>query len=140
MRAAPIRLLVTVTAFALAACGQVSLSLPEDIGADFDIDSVLDDVRDCDRLRDTFVEVVTEASDQLDELADQSGGRVSPPELREKVEAISVNRFFTIAEQLGCRRLQMQLDTVDQLRRLDPEGAAGEELIDAILEQVEAQG
>lgn len=124
----------------LAACGPVSVDLPVDIGEDFDIDSVLDEIRDCDRLRDTFIAVVTEAADQLDALAERSGGRVSPPELREKVEAISVNEFFAIAEQIGCRRLQMQVDTVDRLRELDPDGAAGEELIDAILEQVEAQG
>ena len=120
----------------LAACGQVSVDLPVDIGDDFDIDSVLDEIRDCD----TFIAVVTEAADQLDALAERSGGRVSPPELREKVEAVSVNEFFAIAEQIGCRRLQMQVDTVDRLRDLDPDGAAGEQLIDAILEQVEAQG
>ncbi len=132
--------LAAITTMVVAGCGQVAVDLPIDIGEDFDLDSVLDEIRDCERLTDTFIAVVSEGADQLDALADRSGGRVSQPELREKIEAISVNEFFAIAEQLGCRRIQLQLDTIDQLRDLDPEGAAGEELIDAILEQVEAKG
>jgi hypothetical protein len=128
-----------VLAVLLSACGSVSIEIPSDIGADFDIDQVLDEVRDCDAMSATFLEVVSAAADQVDRLAEAANGRVEPMELREKVEAISVSEYFALAERIGCQRLELQVQTIDQLRKLDPEGAAGQELIDVILEQVEQQ-
>jgi hypothetical protein len=123
----------------LSSCGQVTVDLPDDIGSGFDLDSVLDEVRDCDKMSETFVAVVSRAADQIDDLAERSGGRVDPPELREKIEAISVTEYFRLAERIGCERLQLQAQTIDQLRDLDPTGSAGEDLIDAVLDEVEAQ-
>ena len=132
---------ITVVSIALlAACGQVAIpEIPTDIGAEFDLDSVLDEVRDCDRVSESFVAVVSEAADQIDELAGRSGGRVDPPELREKIDAISVTEYFAIAERIGCERLQLQADTLDQLRDLDPGGTDGQELVDTILDGVQEQ-
>ncbi|MDH5293165.1 MAG: hypothetical protein OEW91_05735, partial [Acidimicrobiia bacterium] len=95
-RAAVISCISILSVFA-AACGPVTLDLPDEIGADFDLDSFMAEIRDCDKLRDTFVSVVTEAADQVDRLAEASGGRIDPPALREKIEAIAVGDFFSIA-------------------------------------------
>lgn len=135
------RLLAPLLLFLLpVACGQVSIpDLPSDIGENFDLDAVLDDVRDCDAISRTFVAVVSEAADQVDTLAERSGGRVDPPDLREKIEAISVTEYFRLAERIGCERLQIQAETLDRLRDLDPTGSDGEVLVDTILEEVQAQ-
>lgn len=124
----------------LSACSQVSIpDLPSDIGENFDIDSVLDEIRDCDTITETFVAVVSEAADQIDALAERSDGRVDPPALREKIEAISVTEYFQLAERIGCKRLQTQADTIDRLRDLDPSGTDGQVLIDTVLDEVQAQ-
>lgn len=131
---------ILLAATLLTSCGSVSIDLPADIGADFDLDAVLTEMQDCDALSEAFVEVVTTAAAQADALAEASGGAIEPLELREKVEAISVSQYFGLAEQIGCRRLQLQAQTIDQLSRLDPEGSAGQELIEVILDQVQQAG
>ena len=133
----PVLIIAVVT---LASCGQVTVDLPGDIGEGFDLDTVLEEVRDCDRMSQTFVAVVSEAADQIDALAARSGGRVNPPELRKKIDAVSVTEYFRLAERIGCERLQMQTRTLDQLRELDPNGSNGQDLIDAVLDRVAAQG
>jgi hypothetical protein len=134
------RLTVLIIALTmLTSCGQVTVDLPGDIGEGFDLDTVLDEVRDCDKMSQTFVAVVSEAADQIDALAARSGGRVDPPELRKKIEAVSVTEYFRLAERIGCEQLQLQTETIDRLEDLDPTGSNGQDLIDAVLDEVAAQ-
>lgn len=127
-------------ALALAACGSVQESAQglRDRIADIDVNEALDGLRDCDRLSDTFVDVVAKAADTVDSLSERSGGRVPATDVREAVDNIAVSGYFDIAERIGCARLQQRLDTLDRLRDIDPESPAGTEFLDEILRQVES--
>lgn len=121
------------------ACGGVSVTLPDEIGADFDLDQVLGDLRDCDALSDTFVAVVREGAADLDELAEATDGRVPAGELAAKVDVIADTAYFEVAERLGCDAVAQRLDTIDRLRDLSPSSEAGSDLVDEIIEELEAQ-
>lgn len=105
--------------------------------ATIDIDSALEDLRDCDRLSETFVGVVQTAADAVDGLAERTDGRVPVTDIRTAVDNIAVSQYFEIAERIGCARLQQRLDTVDQLRDLSPDTPAGRDFLEEVLRQVE---
>jgi uncharacterized protein YunC (DUF1805 family) len=123
----------------VVACGGVSIDLPEEIGSDFDFDGVIEDLRDCDTLSDAFVAVVREAADDLDRLAEGSGGRVPAGELAGKVDVIVDNAYFEVAERLGCNAVSQRIETIDRLRDLSPDSAAGEDLVDEVIRELEEQ-
>jgi hypothetical protein len=133
------RLTVTVLASVLAACGGVSVSLPEDIGAGFDLEATLDDLRNCDALSDTFVAVVREAAEDLDALAESTGGRVPAAELAERVDALSGTAYWEVARRMGCNAVAQRVDTLDRLRELSPDSEAGDDLVTEVIRQLEAQ-
>lgn len=124
----------------IASCGGVSIDLPEEIGSDFEIDGLLEDLGDCDALSETFVAVVREAAEDLDELSERSGGRVPAAELTEKVDAIVENSYFEVAERLGCNAVTQRVETIERLRELSPESTAGENLVDEVIEGLEDRG
>lgn len=105
--------------------------------ATIDIDAALEDLRDCDRLSQAFVEVVQTAAEAVDGLAERTEGRVPVTDIRTAVDNIAVSEYFEIAERIGCARLQQRLDTVDQLRDLTPDTPAGQDFLEEILRQVE---
>lgn len=123
----------------LAGCGSVSVTLPEEIGSDFDLEATLDDLRDCEALGDTFVAVVREAAGDLDSLAEESSGSVPEARLAEKVDAVTATAYYELAERLGCDAVQQRLDTVDRLRDIDPSSAAGEELVTQVIRRLHQQ-
>lgn len=135
--------LVAVAAMTLpmiVSCGGVNVDLPEEIGSDFDIDGLLEDLGDCDALSATFVAVVREAAEDLDELSERSGGRVPAAELTEKVDAIVDNAYFEVAERLGCNAVTQRVETIERLRDLSPDSNAGESLVDEVIEGLEDRG
>ena len=134
-----LRLIVAgaVTLPMIVSCGGVSVDIPEEIGSDFDIDSLLEDLGDCDALSATFVAVVREAAEDLDELSERSGGRVPAAELTEKVDTIVDNAYFEVAERLGCNAVSQRVETIERLRDLSPDSEAGEGLVDQIIGELE---
>lgn len=124
---------------AVAACGGVSVSLPDEIGAGFDLEDTLDDLRNCDTLSDTFVAVVREAAEDLDAMAETTGGRVPATELAERVDVISGTAYWEVARRLGCNAVAQRVDTLDRLRDLSPDSAAGDDLVTEVIRQLEAQ-
>lgn len=123
----------------LAACGGVSVTLPDEIGPDFDLDQVLADLRDCDALSDTFVAVVREGAQDLDALAEASDGRVPAGELAAKVDVIADTAYFEMAERLGCNAVSQRLDTIERLRNLSPDSEAGNDLVTEVIRELESQ-
>jgi hypothetical protein len=123
----------------LAACASVSVTLPDQIGPRFDLDKTLTDLRDCGTLSDTFVAVVREAAQELDDLAASSGGKVPSGTLTAKVDVIAKTSYFKIGEKLGCDAVAQRVDTLDRLRGLSPSSAAGKDLVGQVMDQVEAQ-
>lgn len=121
-------------ALLLAACGA---GLATDGESGIDLDSVLADLRDCDVLSDTFVAVVREAADDLDSLAEATGGRVPAGELAARVDDLTGNAYFEIAEQLGCNMVAQRLDTIERLRDLNPDTDAGDDLVTDVIRQLE---
>ena len=102
---------------------------------------MLTDLRDCDRLSETFVAVVREAAEDLDNLAEASGGKVPTGDLATRLDEITGTAYFEIAEQLGCNMVAARVDTLERLRQLDPDSAAGDDLVgDVIRELEQAQG
>lgn len=126
-------------ATSLAACGSVTVTFPKDIGPGFDLDKTLADLRDCGTLSDTFVAVVREAAQELDDLAASSGGRVPSGALNTKVDVIAKTSYFKIGEKLGCDAVAQRIDTLDRLRGLSPSSKAGKDLVGQVMDQVEAQ-
>lgn len=129
-----------VTLPMIVSCGSVSIDIPEGIGSDFDIDGILEDLGDCDALSATFVAVVREAAEDLDELSERSGGRVPAAALTDKVDAIVDNAYFEVAERLGCNAVSQRVETVERLRDLSPESDAGEGLVDEVISELEDRG
>ena len=130
---------LVLLAVVLTACGGVSVSFPDEIGAGFDLESTLDDLRNCDTLSETFVAVVKEAAEDLDALAESTGGRVPAAELAERVDALSGTVYWEVARRLGCNAVAQRLDTLDRLRNLSPESEAGDDLVTEVIRQLEAQ-
>jgi hypothetical protein len=124
----------------LSGCGGLTVNLPDEIGPDFEIGSVLDDLRDCDVLSKTFVAVVREAAEDIDALAEASGGRVPAAELTSRVDALTGTAYFEVAERLGCNAVSQRVETIDRLRDLSPDTLAGEDLVGEVISQLEAQG
>lgn len=140
MQRPPFRLLIALLlAFVLASCGSVSVNLPDEIGAGFDLEATLDDLRNCDTLSDTFVAVVREAAEDLDALAETTGGRVPAAELAERVDVISSTTYWDVARRLGCNAVAQRVDTLDRLRDLSPDSAAGDDLVTEVIRELEAQ-
>jgi hypothetical protein len=105
--------------------------------ADIDIDATLDDLRDCDKLSETFVGLVGTAADAVDGLAERTNGRVPETDIRNAVDTIAVSKYFGIAERIGCAEIQQRLNTVNQLRELTPDTPAGEDFLEEILREVQ---
>lgn len=138
------RLLARLSLFAsltiaVAACGGVSVSLPDEIGAGFDLEATLEGLRNCDTLSETFVAVVREAAEDLDALAESSGGRVPAAELAERVDTLSGTAYWEMARRLGCNAVAQRVETLDRLRELSPDSEAGDDLVTEIMRQLEAQ-
>ena len=93
---------------------------------------------DCDRLSDVFVRVVREAAGQVDELAERSGVDATSSEFQAIVDEVSVSNYYEWAEQLGCARIQAQLDLVDKLADLQADTPAGESFIDGVLDNAQS--
>jgi hypothetical protein len=69
-----IRMGSVAMALLLGACAGVSVEVPAEI-TEFDFEQVMSELRDCDKLSETFVGVVRQMATDLDELSDVSGGR-----------------------------------------------------------------
>jgi hypothetical protein len=130
---------LVLLAVLLTACGGVSVNLPDEIGAGFDLESTLDDLRNCDTLSETFVAVVREAAEDLDGMAESTGGRVPAAELAERVDALSGTAYWEVARRLGCNAVAQRVDTLDRLRDLSPDSEAGDDLVTEVIRQLEAQ-
>jgi hypothetical protein len=130
---------LVLLAVILTACGGVSVSLPDEIGAGFDLEATLDDLRNCDTLSETFVAVVREAAEDLDALAESTGGRVAAAELAERVDALSATAYWEVARRLGCNAVAQRVDTLDRLRELSPDSEAGDDLVTEVIRQLEAR-
>jgi hypothetical protein len=132
-------LLLTILLGVVAgACSAIEQRI-EGLEFEVDIDGVLDEVRDCDRLSARFIGVIRSAADAIDELSAANEGTVPATDIRETVDRIAVSRFYDIAEQLGCTRLQFQADMLDRLRELDPESAAADDLLEQLEGQLQQQ-
>lgn len=127
-RLAIICLMATVTA-----CAGATITLPEGIDSDFDLEDVLEELRDCDRLSETFVAVVREAATELDDMAASEDGAIPTGVIAEKIDAIAASTYFDVAEGLGCNIVQQRVETLDRLGDLDPESAAGNDLVTDII-------
>ena len=128
-----------LVAVAFSACVTVKVTVPSEIRSDFDLDRTLTRLDDCDALGDTFVAVVGEAARELDDLAASSGGRVPPGELTTKVDVVTGTSFFRIGGQLGCDAVSQRVDTIERLRRLQPESAAGKDLVEEVIRHLQEE-
>lgn len=118
----------------------MTVNLPDEVGPDFDVESAIEEFRDCDTLSDTFIAVVRGAVEDLDEVSDATGGRIPAPQLSEKVDAVVDNAYFEIAERLGCNAVGRRIEMIDRLRNLDPESEAGDDLVTEVIRQLEEAG
>lgn len=130
--------LIALLVLALAAC---SSALDSEAGFDFEfsLDETLAGLRDCDLLSETFVTVIKDATDQVDDLAASSNGRIPTAELSSRVDELTESGYFAIAERLGCNAVAQRIETIERLRELDPTSADGEELIGGIIERLQAR-
>lgn len=103
-----------------------------------DLDAALDDLRDCAALADGFVGVVQEVVARVDEVG--GAGSVATSDLSDIVDEVSVSKYYQLAEQLGCARLEAQVDLVDRLRQLDGDTGAGDAFLDEMLSQAQLGG
>jgi hypothetical protein len=131
-------MLIAGLALALAACS-TSTESSGGLGFDFSLDETLQSLRDCDLLSETFVTVITDATDQIDDLAASSNGRIPAAELSARVETITQTGYFAIAERLGCNAVAQRVETVERLRELDPMSADSRDLIAGVIEQLQAR-
>ena len=129
--------MATAASLFLFACSNTGITLPESIGTDFDLAKTLNEIRDCDVLSDTFVGVVRQAADEIDDLAASSGGRVPAPELAGRVDVLVQHSYFAIAERLGCNAVAQRVDTLDRLRQLSPSSDQGEDLVTDVINQLD---
>lgn len=115
------------------------MSLPDEIGAGFDLEATLDDLRNCDTLSDTFVAVVRQAAEDLDAMAAATGGRVPAAELAERVDVISSTAYWDVVRRLGCNAVAQRIDTLEQLRSLSPDSGSGQDLVTEVIRELETQ-
>jgi hypothetical protein len=126
------------TALLASACSSVQERI-ESLDFDFDLNAVLDEVRDCDALADRLVGLVERSADAVDELAARSGGRVPETTIRETVDKISVSRFFDLAEQIGCTGLEFRVKAIEDMADIATDTPSGASLIEEVLRELEAQ-
>lgn len=127
--------ILVVVGLVVASCD--AAGLPVDIEADFDLEAVLGDLRDCDTLSETFVAVVREAADDVDSMAEATGGRVPAADLASRVDELTGNAYFAIAEQLGCNMVAQRVETIERLRGISPDTGAGEDLVTDVIRELE---
>ena len=129
--------IISLLVVGLLAASCDAAGLPADIDADFDLEAVLSDLRDCDALSETFVAVVREAAEDVDSMAEATGGRVPAADLASRVDELTGNAYFAIAEQLGCNMVSQRVDTIERLRNLSPDTGAGEDLVTDVIREIE---
>lgn len=134
-----IRMGSVAMALLLGACAGVSVEVPAEI-TEFDFDQVMSELRDCDKLSETFVGVVRQMATDLDELSDVSGGRIPANELSERIDTVVDSGYFEIAKRLGCNVVVQRVEILDRLREVDPDSPAGEDFLEEVIRQVEAEG
>lgn len=132
------RILIAVFVLTLPAC---SSGLESD-GAfefEFSLDETLSDLRNCDLLSETFVTVIKDATDQIDDLATSSNGRIPTAELSDRVDDLTESGYFAVGERLGCDVVAQRVDTIERLRAINPSSADGQDLIGGIIEELQAR-
>lgn len=136
-RAVGVALLVILVA--LPGCAQLGETAADLRGKldNIDLRETIGNLTDCDNLSDAFVGLVGVAADNIDGLAEVTDGRVPATDIRKVVDDVSVSSYFEIAERLGCSRIQMQLDLVNQIIEIDTDTVDGDEFIDQIVDQVQ---
>jgi EAL domain-containing protein (putative c-di-GMP-specific phosphodiesterase class I) len=130
------RALIAVLALSLAGCSSGSDS---EGGFEFSLDETLSGLRNCDLLSETFVTVIKDATDQIDDLAASSNGRIPAAELSARVDELTGSGYFTVAERLGCDAVAQRVETIERLREIDPTSADGADLIGGVIEQLQAR-
>ncbi|MDH3500551.1 MAG: hypothetical protein OEM97_10540 [Acidimicrobiia bacterium] len=131
-------ILTVLTAVLFTSCGSVQERV-DAVDLDLDLDSLLDQVRDCDALSARLVDIVRSAARAVDDLAASTDGRVRETTIRETVDKLAVSKFFDLAERIGCTNLEFKLNAIEQLREVATETNAGERLLEEILNQMDAQ-
>lgn len=129
--------LVAVLVLTLSACSSAS----DSVGGfefDFSLDETLDELRNCDLLSETFVTVIKEATDQIDELA-ATNERIPTAELSARVDVLTQSGYFAVAERLGCNAVAQRVETVERLREINPSSADGADLVGAVIEELQAR-
>ena len=104
-----------------------------------DIEETISELTDCDAISEAFIAAVRESADSVDEFAESTETSLPVSDIRGIVDDLAVSRFYEIAEQLGCARLQMELQLVDRLLEIDADTASGDAFLDEVLEQVQDQ-
>lgn len=130
------RTLAAILVVALAAC---SSGLDTEGGIEFSLDETLSGLRNCDLLSETFVTVIKDATDQIDDLAASSNGRIPTAELSAKVDDLTQTGYFAVAERLGCNAVAQRVETIERLREIDPTSADGKDLIGGIIAELQAR-
>ena len=128
--------MIAVLVLVLAAC---SSALDSEGGFEFSLDETLQDLRNCDLLSETFVAVIKESTDQIDDLAATSNGRIPTAELSARVDDLTQSGYFAVAERLGCNAVAQRVETIERLREIDPASADGRDLIGGIIEELQAR-
>ena len=106
---------------------------------EFDLDATQDQVRDCGRLSELFVSAVRTAAMSVDGLAERTERRVPVTDIEDHVDKVSVSDYDDLGAKLGCDRLQMRQDTIDQLRSLQEltQTPAGDDFLEELMRQLE---
>lgn len=105
---------------------------------EIDLEGAVGSLTDCDELSDAFVNLVGATADRVDDLAESTGTQIPIGDLREIVDELAVSRYYDIAEQLGCAKLQMELSLVEKLIDLQADTNSGENFLDEVLEEVQS--
>ena len=103
-----------------------------------DLDAALDDLRDCEALADTFIGVVRQAVQRVDDF--EGAGNIAAGDMADIVDEVSVSKYYDLAENLGCARVEAQVDLIDRLRALDGDTGAGDAFIDEMIDQAQLGG
>ena len=122
----------------ISACSSVQERI-DALDFEFDLDAILDEVRNCDALSDRLVGLVARGADAVDDLSERTGGRVPETTIRETVDKISVSRFFDLAEQIGCTSLEFRLKAIEDMADIATDTPAGDSLIEEVLRELETQ-
>ncbi len=130
--------IIALLALALAACSS-SVDAGGGFELDFSLDETLSDLRNCDLLGETFVKVIKDATDQIDDLAASSNGRIPTADLSARVDDLTESGYFAVAERLGCDVVAQRVETIERLRDIDPTSADGADLVGAVIERLQAR-